>query len=398
MLIHNAKVIRNKEAQEGAVLVRDGRIAEVFSSGELPTGLGDSEKLDVGGAYLAPGMIDIHIHGSVGVDVQNTDSEGLATLSAFLLRAGVTGYLATFVPTDDEGYRRAIATVEQYISQQDQPDNRGARVLGIHFEGPFVSHQKCGALQRRHFRVYDENPASLDGFTRRLNSALSYVRAMTLAPEIAGGIALIEELTRRGVRSFIGHTTATTDTLDSAVQAGARHITHFPNALEPLHHRQPGIVAWGLLNREVTLDCIADFQHVHPLMLRLLHQNKTAARMALISDAILATGLGDGEFTVWGDRIEVKNGITALMEGAAKGTIAGSVITMREALQNIAGLGIAIPEAVEMAAGVPARAIGVEDDYGSMETGKRADLIAFDDQFQVQLAIVGGALALDNRG
>lgn len=398
LLIHNANVILKQGVRRGGVLLRDGRIAQVFDDCNAPVGIGEGEKVDANGAYLAPGMIDIHIHGSVGVDVQNADQDGLAKLSEYLLSEGVTGYLATFVPTDEAGYQRAIAEVERYIERQDEGGKKGACILGIHFEGPFVSHEKCGALQRRHFRTYDSNPRSVEVFTRRQNQELNYARAMTLAPEIEGGIALVEELSRNHVRSFIGHTTATTETLDKAVAAGARHITHFPNALEPLHHRKPGIVAWGLLNDNVTLDCIADFQHVHPQMLRLMHRNKTSERLALISDAILAAGLGDGEYNVWGDHIEVRAGITALMDGAAKGTIAGSVISMREALKNIASLGIPIHEAVRMAATVPARATGLERDYGSIEEGKRADLIAFDKEFRLQLAIVGGEIGDDKRG
>jgi N-acetylglucosamine-6-phosphate deacetylase len=253
-----------------------------------------------------------------------------------------------------------------------------------------VSYEKCGALQRRHFRTYTGDPPSLGVFTRKQNPDLDYARVMTLAPEIDGGLALIEELTRSGVRAFIGHTTAQPEILDRAVKAGARHITHFPNALEPLHHRKPGIVAWGLTNDGVTFDCIADFHHVHPLMLQLMHKTKTAESMALISDAISPAGLGEGEYTVWGDRIEVRGGITALMDGPAKGTIAGSIITMREAMKNIASLNIPLHEAFRMASLIPARAAGIDKDYGSIAEGKRADLVIFDNHFDAQSAYIGG--------
>jgi N-acetylglucosamine-6-phosphate deacetylase len=398
LFLHNAKVILKDKTQPGGVLLREGRIAGVFAAEDAPTGLAADEKLDAGGACVAPGMIDIHIHGSAGVDVQNAGQEELARLAEFLLSEGVTGYLATFVPTDEQNYQRAIAEIETCIAHQDEGHPRGARILGIHFEGPFVSHEKCGALQPRHFRTYAGDPSSLAVFTRSKNPDLHYARAMTLAPEIEGGIGLIEELTRREVRSFIGHTVAAPEILDRAVAAGARHITHFPNALEPLHHRKPGAVAWGFLHNDVTLDCIADFHHVHPLMLRLMHQNKSAEGMALISDAIMPAGLGNGEFSVWGDKIAVKDGLTALVEGPARGTIAGSVISMREALKNISSLQIGVSEACCMASTVPARAAGIAADYGSIEAGKRADLIAFDDDFQVSLAIVGGSMVLDKRG
>ncbi len=394
-LLHNAKVILEDRVQEGGVLVREGRIAQVFTETDRPVGLSAGEKFDLHERFLAPGMIDIHIHGSIGVDVQNATQDELEKLSAFLLSEGVTGYFVTFVPTDDEGYRRALREIENSIAHDEQSDKRGAKILGVHFEGPFVSHEKCGALQRRHFRTYAGEPQSLEVFTRKQNPDLEYARLMTLAPEIEGGLELIEELTQKGVRAFIGHTTAQPATLDAAVKAGAHHITHFPNALEPLHHRKPGIVAWGLTNDNVTFDCIADFHHVHPLMLQLMHKTKTAGHMALISDAISPAGLGEGEFTVWGDRIEVRGGITALMDGAAKGTIAGSIITMRDALKNIASLNIAVHEAIGMASLVPARAAGIDKDYGSIAAGKHADLIAFDENFNVNVAIIGGKVALN---
>jgi N-acetylglucosamine-6-phosphate deacetylase len=211
---------------------------------------------------------------------------------------------------------------------------------------------------------------------------------MTIAPEVSGGLELIGALTSRGVRAFIGHTEAAPDMLDRAVTAGARHITHFPNALNPLHHRKPGAVAWGLLRDEVTIDCIADFHHVHPLMLRLMIRAKRAGRVALISDAIQPTGLGNGEYKVWDILIAVRDGLTALIDGPAAGTIAGSVITMRDALHNIASLDVPLHEAIGMAATVPARVAGLEKAYGVIETGKRADLFAFDRDFNVQFAVL----------
>lgn len=397
LFIHNAKVILKDKVQQGGILVHDGHITQIFAGDDAPAGLGESDKIDAGGAFVAPGMIDIHIHGSAGVDVQNADQDELAKLSEFLLSEGVTGYLATFVPTDEESYKQTIGEIENYIAHQDEDQPKGARILGIHFEGPFVSHEKCGALQRKHFRTYSGDSQSVAVFTQRENANLQYARTMTLAPEIEGGIDLIEELTRNQVRSFIGHTIATPDILDKAVAAGARHITHFPNALEPLHHRKPGAVAWGLLHNDVTLDCIADFHHVHPLMLQLIHQNKSAEGVALISDAIKPTGLGNGEFVVWGDKINVTDGLTALVEGPSKGTIAGSVISMHDALKNISSLNIAIHEASCMASLVPARAAGIADAYGSIEAGKRADLIIFDEDFRLSLAIIGGKIALDKR-
>jgi len=399
LLLHNARIVLQPEIKHGGLLIRDGRIADVFETRQTPTGLSARETIDVQGAYLAPGMIDIHIHGSAGVDVQNANRAELSTLSEFLLTQGVTGYFATFVPTDERGYQAAIAEVQATIARQDETPPRGARILGIHFEGPFVSHNRCGALQREHFRTYTGDPRAIDIFTAS-NPAepnSTGTRLMTLAPEVSGGIDLIRALAARGVRAFIGHTEAEPGLLDRAIEAGARHITHFPNALSPLHHRKPGAVAWGLLRDDVTIDCIADFHHVHPLMLRLMIQAKSAGRVALISDAIQPTGLGNGEYKVWDILIAVRDGLTTLIDGPAAGTIAGSVITMRDALLNIASLGVPLHEAIHMASMIPARAAGLEKDYGTIEAGKRADLFAFDEDFNVQVAVIRGVVALDHR-
>ena len=394
LILHNARVVRERGIDRGGVLVRDGLIAQIFAYDQKPAGMSASESIDLDGAYLAPGLIDIHIHGSAGVDVQAADESGLAKLSAFLLSEGVTGYFATFVPTDECGYEDAIASIASYVEKQDDENqsNHAARILGVHFEGPFVSEHRCGALQRRHFRSYDGDPRSIEVFTSGSsdNRKSTFARLMTLAPEIHGGLDLTRELNRHAVRVFIGHSQADPDVLHQAARGGALHITHFPNALEPLHHRQPGAVAWGLVQNDVTLDCIADLHHVHPLMLRLMYQAKGADGMALISDAIMPAGLGDGKFAVWGETITVRNGRTSLAQDAGQGTIAGSVITMRQALKNIIGLGVPIHEAVRMATLVPARVAGLESEYGSIEEGKRADLIAFDEDLKVRLASVQG--------
>jgi N-acetylglucosamine-6-phosphate deacetylase len=390
LLLHNARLILGHGIQPGGILIRDGLIAQVLSFDQIPSGLSATESIDLAGNYLAPGLIDIHIHGSAGVDVQATDEAGLGKLSESLLREGVTSYFPTFVPASDREYSDALASIAAYARQQDDSATTPrARILGVHFEGPFVNQNRCGALNSEHFRSYDSDARSIELFTRDQNTT-PLARLMTLAPEVSGGIELIRELSRSGVRAFIGHSQADLDTLDQAAEAGSRHITHFPNALDPLHHRKPGAKAWGLTRNDVTVDCIADLHHVHPLMLRLMYQSKGADRMALISDAIKPAGLGDGEFSVWDETITVTNGRTALAR--EPNTIAGSVITMRDALKNIVDMGVPIDDAVRMASGVPARVAGIESDYGSIEAGKRADLIAFDDVHKMTLSLVGGRI------
>jgi N-acetylglucosamine-6-phosphate deacetylase len=215
----------------------------------------------------------------------------------------------------------------------------------------------------------------------------------TMAPEIAGGVELVRELTRRGWIVSLGHTRADFEVMDEALAAGARHMTHFMNAMTPLHHRAPGPIGWGLSRDEVTCDFIADGVHLDREMLRLLLKLKSSDRLSLISDAVAAAGMGDGDFEIWGETITVKDGRTA----NARGSIAGSVITMLDAVRMMLSLGGSEVEVARMAASNPARLLGIEQECGSIEEGKRADLVALDREGQVVLTLVGGKIVFDTR-
>ncbi len=272
-------------------------------------------------------------------------------------------------------YERAIAAISELMSQQAtaQSSELGARVLGVHYEGPFVNSEQCGALHREHFRTF-KNAADLDSLPTVEHQ--NAIHLTTVAPEIEGGIELIGELRRRGWIVSIGHTRATPDVLDEAKAAGAQHMTHFMNAMSPLHHRAPGPIGWGLLNDDVSLDVIADGVHLDPMMLKVLLRCVTPSRLALISDAIAATGQGDGDYEIWGEKINVANGRTS----NARGSIAGSVITMLDAVKMMLSLGASECDVARMASLNPARLLGIDRDCGSIEEGKRADLVALDDQ------------------
>ena len=216
------------------------------------------------------------------------------------------------------------------------------------------------------------------------------VRLITLAPEVAGGVELVRELNRRGWVVSIGHTRASLELLDQALAAGARHMTHFMNAMAPLHHRSPGPIAWGLAHDDVTCDIIADGIHLDPFMLQLLVKIKGVEGISLISDAIAAAGKGDGDYRIWGETISVKNGRTA----NAAGSIAGSVINMLDAVRMMRSVGVSDVGVARMASSNPARLLGLADLCGSIEVGKRADLVALDADGRVRQTFIGGQLSL----
>jgi len=286
----------------------------------------------------------------------------------------------TLVPSAAADYELAINSIGEAMARTE----RGvSRILGVHYEGPFVSSFQCGALHTNHFRTFTSK-LELDSLpTLALPDA---VHMMTLAPEIEGGVDLIRELTDRGWTTSIGHTRADPELLNEAHQAGARHMTHFMNAMPQLHHRTPGPVGWGLSRNDVTCDIIADGVHLDPFVLRLLAQIKSPRLLTLISDSIAASGSGDGEYEIWGEKISVRDGRTQ----NSHGSIAGSVITMLDAVRMMRSLGVSEVDVAQMAATNPARLLRLDHDCGSIEEGKRADLVALDEEGKVRFTMVGG--------
>jgi N-acetylglucosamine-6-phosphate deacetylase len=380
-LLANARIILpDRIADNASLLIESGRIARVFVSAGDESAKVDS-RIDLEGLTLFPGFIDLHIHGAVGVDMMDASTDDLHRVVEFLVHNGVTAWLPTLVPAPSEQYGRAVDAISEFM--KNEPSSSGARILGVHYEGPFVNNEQCGALHREHFRTF-KNMADVDALpTIKADGAL---HMMTLAPEIEGGIDLIGELNRRGWIVSIGHTRATVEVLDRALRAGARHMTHFMNAMTPLHHRAPGPVGWGLIHDEVTCDLIADGVHLDPLVLKLVLRAKTPERISLISDAIAATGLGDGEYQVWGETIVVKEGRTQ----NPRGSIAGSVITMLDAVRMMLTLGVPEIEVARMASMNPARLLQIEKDCGSIQVGNQADLVALDHAGNVRLTVVAG--------
>ena len=391
VLIKNVSLAAKRQPSEMmSILVIDGKFADTFSSDKNFAG---ATTLDFEGLDILPGFIDVHNHGAVGVDVNEADAEGLLEIGRFLARHGVTAWMPTLVPDSDENYRRVIGETERLMLLQK--DQNAAQAVGVHYEGVFANEKMCGALRPEYFKKFEAGTRKQHEETRKDLIGLPRLRhgvhMTTFAPEVEGGVPLANRLVEEGWVASIGHTRADIETLDKAYEAGTRHITHFYNAMTGLHHRDVGVVGWALTNPHVTFDIIADGIHSNPKMLDFACRTKTPEKVALISDSVAPTGLGDGSFDLWGETITVENGRTR----NERGSIAGSVITMLDAVNNMRRLGFSNNDVALMASRNPARLLGIEAERGSIEIGKRADFTALDSDGNVALTMIGGRVVFD---
>lgn len=368
------------------ILIQNQRISEVSNNR-----FENTNKIDLNKSQVLAGFIDVHNHGAFGIDVNTANADDLRKLSKLLASQGVTAWLPTFVPDSAENYQKVIDAIDEVMQTQDLEESEpAARILGVHYEGIFANEKMCGALRPAYFKTFVNGDELAE--IPRLKTP-DAIHMTTLAPEIEGGIALIKELKKQNWIVSIGHTNANVGILDEALEAGATHVTHLFNAMTGVHHRDIGVAGWSLTNDKISCEIIADGIHVHPEMLRFAYKNKTAEKLALVSDSVKMAGLGDGEYELWNEKIAVVNGKTR----NERGSIAGSVITMLDAVKMMLSLDISVEEVSKMASLAPAKVLGIEKDCGSIEKGKRADLIVFDEKGNVKLTIVGGRTAFKSQ-
>ena len=359
------------------IVGRDGAFRIGIENGMIasiePAGNASDEMLTA-----VPGFIDVHIHGAVGVDVNTADADGLLEVARFLARNGVTAWVPTLVPDSDENYRRVIDAIDGLMAMQN--GEPVAQALGVHYEGVFANEKMCGALRPEFFKRFTGAEVA------ELPRLRSGVHMTTFAPEIDGGVELAAELTGRGWIASIGHTRADRDVLDRACAAGARHVTHFFNAMTGIHHRDLGVAGWALTTPGVTFDIIADGVHVAPEMLSMACGAKGVEGVTLISDSVSPTGLGDGDYEIWGERISLVNGRTQ----NERGSIAGSVMTMHDGFLRMLELGFPADQVSQMASANPARLLGVGRLMGEVAAGKRADLVALRPDGSIESVLIAG--------
>jgi len=368
----------------GSVYVSGGRVARICGPEDGAPETADDDVWDAGGLHLVPGFVDLHVHGGGGADVMDAaeDEGAIGQIARFHAAHGTTSWLATTMTAPRRELARAVEGAARAM-ERGAADG-GAEMLGLHLEGPFLNPRRCGA----------QNPAAIRPFDRvemeeLLERGRGAVRLVTLAPECGDALRGIGALRGRGVTVSIGHSEADAATVRRAIEAGASHVTHLFNAMNPLHHREPGIVGTALIRDELTVELICDGFHVHPDVVRLVFSVKRRDRIALVTDAIAAAGMPDGDgYWLGGLPVIVKEGKAVLRDG---GNLAGSCLTMDEALKRtIAFTGLTLAEVLPALTLNPARQIGADDRKGSIEVGKDADLVVLGPDLSVVRTFVGG--------
>ena len=377
------------------MLVEQGRVLEISarSGRQAPAGISVS---DFGDGVIAPGYVDLHIHGSAGYDVMDDTTEALPAIEQLLARHGVTSYFPTTVTAPMDATLRALERLADAIENREQNDNKKDDVkgrplpLGIHLEGPFISHARRGVHPAENLLA-----PKLNTFEQLWQAARGRIRMMTIAPELDGAPEVIAEAARRGVCVSLGHSDADFEAAGRGIAAGARHATHTFNAMRPLghrtedhrteDHRSPGILGAVLTDRRVSADIIADGVHLDPAIVKLFAQAKGPERTVLITDATSATGMPDGRYRLGSFEVDVRDG-----KCMADGKLAGSVLTMDLAVRNLAQFAEwDLSQAIAAASRNPARAARIAN-KGVLTVGADADFVVLSREGEVLRTFVGG--------
>lgn len=372
-----------EEIQQAILFVEDGMITEISSRSakEIPNNIA---RVDFDDAAIAPGYVDIHMHGGTGLDVMSASQAELPRLGKFLATHGVTGYFPTTVaaPLDQTcaALERLAGAIEAG-STGTNGDSVQARPLGIHLEGPFLSHKRRGVHPPENLVL-----PSVDIFERFWQASRGHIRMMTIAPELPGALEVIAEAAARNVCVSIGHSDAEMSIAQAAVNAGARHATHTFNAMRPLDHRDPGILGEVLTDNQIGADIIADGIHVSPAIVKLFLQAKGVERAVLITDAIAAAGMPDGRYQLGPIQVDVKDG-----KCTTDGRLAGSTLTMDRAVRNVTEFANwSLRDAVQAATLNPARAVGLAQRHGILAPGVEATFVVLSPAGEVLRTVVRG--------
>jgi N-acetylglucosamine-6-phosphate deacetylase len=374
-----------EEWQDAVVLVEDGRIVALGprEAIELPAG---AREYDARHWTVAPGFVDIHIHGAGGRDVMEPEVEAVAHVAATIARFGTTTFVATTVTASPDHTCRSLEILAAARRQARGIEGRAAgqpvaELAGIHFEGPFISHARRGVHPPEWIAA--PSPALFDLFLAAADGA---ARILTLAPELPGALDLVERAVTGGIVAAMGHTDATYEQAIAAIQRGAHHAVHVFNAMRPFSHRDTGVLGAVLTRPEVTTEIIADGVHVDAPAIELLLASKGSNRVILVSDGTAATGMPDGNYRLGTFEVTVFGGVCR----NAAGHLAGSTLTLDRAVRRMVSLGVPLGDALRMATLNPARRLGLEDRKGRLAPGADADFVFLDDDLRVAAVMTRG--------
>lgn len=360
-----------------ALVIEKNKIKAIISESEIKNYLPAEEKKFTRDYFLAPGLIDLHIHGCQGKDVMDADESALSVISQALAKEGVTGFLATTMTAETETLDHVLQAVKNKMQNQT-----GATLLGVHLEGPFIAREKMGAQSG----CYALSP-DVKHMQRWLDLFPNVIKQVTIAPELPGAMALIHYLKTKNIVSSIGHTHASFDETNAAIQAGSSQATHLFNAMRPLHQREPGALGALLLSDDIVAELIFDEFHLHPAIVELALKLKGRERLVLVTDAMRAKCLGDGQYDLGGQMVNVRDGKATLEDG----TLAGSTLSLPRAIQSMSQIpGCSLVDAIHMASRNPARALGLGKQKGVIAPGFDADLVVLNAAFEAVLTISGG--------
>jgi N-acetylglucosamine-6-phosphate deacetylase len=395
ILIKGVTLYAPESLGQGSVLIEGAQIAAVYRAGATPPA--GARTIELNGTNLGPGLIDLHVHGVDGVElmpgnaphssqcVDRPEDGAVVHMARFLARHGVTGFLPTTVTASMEATEIAVGRVRRAMQAQME----GARVLGIHLEGPYLSVERLGAQSPDH--CVPPSQASVEHMISLIEGLPCIV---TLAPEVPGGLDAIRAFVRAGAVVSIGHTVASAEQAKAAFAAGATQVTHMFNGMPPMHHRRPGVVGTALTTEGVCVELIADGVHLHPTVVRLAIAAKGVEGVLLVSDAMAATGCADGEYVLGPVKVVVRDGEARLESGA----LAGSTLTLERAVSNVARWTADLAAAWQMASLNPAHQLGIADHTGRLAPGYKADLVALDEVGQVVLTMVDGEVVYRRDG
>jgi N-acetylglucosamine-6-phosphate deacetylase len=374
ILIHAGRALTpTTEIIDAGILIREGVIESIGprSAVTLPAGAQEIQATD---KTAIPGFLDVHIHGAGGHDVMEGSGDALRSITRKVSEYGTTSLVATTVTASTEETLRAVEGIAGYIAHQHDANERRAEILGIHFEGPFISKQRRGVHPSEWIQ-----PPSAETLDRFLKAAAGNARILTIAPELLGAASCIDAAVEAGLVVSIGHTDATYEQARAAIARGAHSATHVYNAMRPFSHRDPGVIGAVLTSPDINAELIADGVHVEEAAMKLLLLAKGAAHVTLVSDGLSATGMPDGKYTLGGFEVTVRGGVCR----NAEGTLAGSTLTLDRALRNIVALGIPLQDAVRTLTLNPATLLGIEFKKGSLRAGADADILLLDEGLQV---------------